>query len=173
MRFSEAIWLGAMVHPQARNIFFDHNGNNEITATCAVGAAIIAVTDSADHLPDRLDERITSVLAANWPWILRQGTVCPACLGKTSTRVTSLAGNYQAEVLSIVIHLNDEHRKTRAEIASWITTIEPHEENVPTRHRPRPARGRTGNEAGSALPAEPLEKAVGTFFEIPNGCLNP
>jgi len=103
MRLSEAIRLGAMLHPQRFGSYATYRDERgrfcssnapiaTIAATCALGAASAAglTTDDAIDSP-----RFT----------------CPAC-------------NWHTQRLALVIHLNDRHRWTRERIADWVESVE-------------------------------------------------
>lgn len=100
MKLSEAIRLGAMLHPQAFGAMQFLNANHEIIGTCAMGAAM-----RAGYRPDVGAIRIVS---------------CPvhrhaSCL-------------IDSNLYAMVTHLNDWHRWTREAIAGWVETIEAAEE---------------------------------------------
>jgi hypothetical protein len=99
MRLSEAIRLGAMLHPQ----FFGHarliGTAGEILATCAVGAA-----QEAGFIVHVADDGVRVTCPTPKPhW--------PHC-------------REPQRVLAMVTHLNDIHRWTRERIADWLETIE-------------------------------------------------
>lgn len=96
MRLSEAIRLGSMLGPQAFHQYETDDG-----ATCALGAASVAVGNGAAYLGFFLEHEK----------LLGGKATCPAC------RVDSL-------VVSVIVHLNDEHRWTREAIADWVETVE-------------------------------------------------
>lgn len=103
MKLSEAIRLGAMLHPQcfgSMNRWRDGGdlpsavGDDEVIATCALGAA------EAAGYPDTFS-------------VSSSDMVCPECPQWTNG------------LEQVVAHLNDRHRWTRERIADWVATVEP------------------------------------------------
>ncbi len=94
MRLSEAIRLGAMLHPQhfgsAR--LYDVDADMAIIGTCAIGAAEEA--GYSFWVPDET---------------LNANARCPQCdcWSRDTTR-------------ALIPHLNDDHRWTREAIADWV-----------------------------------------------------
>jgi hypothetical protein len=103
MRLSEAIRLGAMLHPQTFGAMCVAKLSGEIVSTCALGAA-----RSAGLTKSELD-RLMGVQS----WY-----PCPASVGHCNSR----------RLTTIVVHLNDDHRWTREQIADWVATVEPADE---------------------------------------------
>lgn len=102
MRLSEAIRLGAMLHPQ------EFGAYKSDTGTCALGAAIEAAIGRV-----RISPSPYFLLLERWPWINGELlVVCPAMC-----QIDMLVG-------SMIIHLNDDHRWPREQIADWVATIE-------------------------------------------------
>lgn len=97
MRLSEAIRLGAMMRPQVFGEYYVDGGS------CAMGAACEAAGVSGQQI-QRYEMQ--------WPDIINAS--CPACTGH---RIWA----------STIVHLNDDHRWTREQIADWVQTIEPTE----------------------------------------------
>ena len=112
MRLSEAIRLGAMLHPQCFGALYEYRpGPADVTAneklprrvwrtrgvmkSCALGAALMA----------GYSETFENEYA---PVIKR---CCPACRAPDCLTQT-------------ISHLNDRHRWTREAIADWVQTIE-------------------------------------------------
>jgi hypothetical protein len=97
MRLSEAIRLGAMLHPQAFGWYQREGG------TCAMGAAM----DAGGF--------------QRWPIVEVSPATCPACAcvlhGNGICHATG----------AIIVHLNDGHRWTREQIADWVQTVEERE----------------------------------------------
>ena len=95
MLLSEAIRLGAMLGPQC----FDEFHNEQTDATCALGAAFLALgTEGSFFGPE---------------WCL--GNIpadCPQCRHKLKNSV------------QVITHLNDYHRWSRSAIADWVETLE-------------------------------------------------
>ena len=97
MRLSEAISLGAMLHPQAFEMLRSPDGQ-----TCALGAALDAVGGPQSSYLD---------LYCHWPDMLHLVVTHPV-LGVRTFLEDAIAG------------LNDRHRWTREAIADWVETIE-------------------------------------------------
>jgi len=104
MRLSEAIRLGATMRPQAFRTLLTDDG------ACALGAALLAVGA-------RPEEAVRSALD-RWPWASTVNADCPRC---TRSRT----------VFRVITHLNDRHRWTREQIATWVAGIEPTDWGVP------------------------------------------
>lgn len=107
MRLSEAIRLGAMLRPQGFGRGFDGSG------TCAWGAAF----EAAGYIPK--NELFDSTWMPRWGQhafhaIFDVRRQCPQCSRKYDTEM--------------VVHLNDEHRWTREQIADWIEILEREQE---------------------------------------------
>ena len=105
MKLSEAIRLGAMMRPQAFHHLLTGGGS------CAVGAALEANGIPYDEsyviqLPHDLD--------VAWCAILLERHACPVDNRAESVRVGDL-----------IVHLNDDHRWTREQIAEWLSTAMP------------------------------------------------
>lgn len=109
MRLSEAIKLGAMLHPQG------FGGMHVNDGTCALGAA----EDAGFNVNALVDETINCAHRG-------QHTACPECAHPC------------CGVGGVVVHLNDCHRLTREAIADWVATIEPPDAIEPAR-QPAPA----------------------------------
>jgi hypothetical protein len=103
MRLSEAIRLGAMLGPQTRGP----------RGLCALNSALAAVGKSVDEIGG-----LSCTTAAKfWPWANKTRATCPAC------------GESGDADWIIAMHLNDDHRWTREQIADWVATVEPREES--------------------------------------------
>lgn len=112
MKLSEAIRLGAMLKPQTfgrisgpvdgPRLPGDVLGLRFALGTCALGAAY-----DAGWLRQREDVGVHDA-----------PMYCPAC-GQWS-----YADEVDALVNHIVMHLNDEHRWTREQIADWVESVE-------------------------------------------------
>ncbi len=102
MRLSEAIRLGAMNKPQGFGWYDDG------AATCAMGAAMEAVGCSKQPL----------ITKRMWPVLVQSPASCPACdlVLHGSDRLFAVG--------AIVVHLNDEHRWKREQIADWVESLE-------------------------------------------------
>lgn len=111
MKLSEAISMGAMLGPQSFSAW--QLGD----ATCAIGAAMAAV-----GIEDGLSRDVMRV----WPWIFdeeRASRVCPVAECAKSNRMAESVGH-------VIMHLNDNHRLTREQIADWVASVEPQEEQA-------------------------------------------
>jgi hypothetical protein len=105
MKLSEAIRLGAMLHPQCYGMSMRFaTGSDRVIATCALGAAE----------------------AAGYSWGLegnRQMVRCP------------LDAAVSMSLSAMIAHLNDVHLWTREAIADWVETVEPAEPAPAERRR--------------------------------------
>lgn len=112
MRLSEAIILGASLHPQDFNVLGKIDHDNVLLSTCALGAAMEAISLS---VVDALVFGIAPLVDV-YPWLRLFGT-CPqpSC-------------QHSNHFYSIIAHLNDIHKWTREQIAEWVSTVEPKEE---------------------------------------------
>lgn len=115
MRLSEAMRLGAMLHPQCFGALTDFRG------TCALGAAVAAANcpvvgraagTESTRSGDRSDLAVQ--VPNEWGAVLAAVCDCPDC-------GSSRSGH------RLIAHLNDDHRWTREQIADWVETIERHE----------------------------------------------
>lgn len=102
MRLSEAIRLGAMLRPQGI-------GTLNSSGSCALGAAGEAI---GAKCPQAMCG-ILPLLVARWPRLMSQMVTLPC------------ACRFDFPFGSAVLHLNDNHRWTREQIADWVETIEP------------------------------------------------
>jgi hypothetical protein len=98
MRLSEAILLGAMMRPQAFRALFTDDG------ACALGGALLAVGATG--------EPALRSVRNQWPWAFAVSANCPDCARS-------------CPVFGVITHLNDNHRWTREQIATWVAGIEP------------------------------------------------
>ena len=108
MRFSEAVRLGALMHPQSFGGMRDSKGG-----TCALGSALDAIgalTSKAGG-PGAMDDFIR--IMTIWPALGKRAAVpCPAGC--------SLSKHFEANrTTAMVWHLNDRHSWTREAIADW------------------------------------------------------
>ena len=102
MKLSEAIRLGSLLREQHFGAPYSPDGKG----SCALGAAADAIG-------------MTSIGASGcWPFLVEQDAVCPYCNDRNSTAFV------------IATHLNDTHRWTRQQIADWVASIEPSEEQA-------------------------------------------
>jgi len=108
MKLSKAIRAGAKLRPQGFNAFFV-NFDNKGLCSCALGAAIEAVTFCEDHT----DDSCLEVIDKNWPKIIpNERTLCPAF-------EWCLKGKGKPNKIQMISHLNDDHNWTREKIADW------------------------------------------------------
>ncbi len=123
MKFHEAIRLGATMTKQAHGMVMDTVPlTGEITATCAIGAAIHALdlhkTNVIPPSGSSSDGRITTMAVRMpnefMPFLSKQH-ICPvpSCL-----MLPEPGGR-------MIAHLNDGHRWTREQIADWVETADP------------------------------------------------
>jgi hypothetical protein len=110
LTLSDAIRLGAMLHPQCFGVMAQQSDGVTL-ATCAMAAAKRAGYDIAREL------------SAGSPNLLRFPSrpgdmLCPQCLVLAGSR------------LAVVVHLNDDHRWTREAIADWVELIERRESST-------------------------------------------
>jgi hypothetical protein len=98
MRLSEAIRLGAMLHPQAfQSLRVIDMDTGAVVRTCALGAAEQAGYNIERESAEESLQR------------------CPACPPVP----------FFWSVNMVIAHLNDDHRWTRERIADWVETLEP------------------------------------------------
>lgn len=112
MKLSEAIRLGSMMRPQATGDLLVDGGS------CAWGAAYDSIAKLeylADiNTPFRECDNIDR--ENGWIWV-KKLSECPACCGA------------RIPFSFIISHLNDMHRWTREDIAAWVETVEPQEQD--------------------------------------------
>ena len=95
MRLSEAIRLGAMLHPQSFKNFREISRPFQVISTCALGAA----SEAGYSLPQT--------------WVRRGTTTCPVC-----------AVHKEVHIFNTIVHLNDVHKWSREKIADWVSLVE-------------------------------------------------
>lgn len=112
MRLSEAIRLGAMIHPQGFGSRYERDAfSNRIIASCAMGAAYVAV--GRTHCP------------ANWmPYYEIYLGRCP---GDECSKIWMRGDCF---LIGLVTHLNDVHRWTRERIADFVALHESQEPQI-------------------------------------------
>lgn len=103
MKFPDAVRLGSMLHEQCHGELFAYDGNGNLFASCAVGAALEAIGQTRNA-------------CLYWPELM-EPSHCPAC-------------NEPAYINNVITHLNDSHLWTREAIADWLDTILYKEEKV-------------------------------------------
>lgn len=109
MKLSEAILMNGMVKPQG----FGSDSIGSLEAPCALGGALQSVGQQA---PSASSLRNMSLVGDFWPWA-RKLQSHPL----TGERMPSH---------SVIWRLNDEFLWTRAQIAAWVASVEPQEEQA-------------------------------------------
>lgn len=112
MKFSMAIRLGAMLRPQGFGDLWTakvSEAQPTVIESCALGAAFDALGCGCDD-PWRGNPPIAIAV-----WLLQPAT-CPLC--------PNLPGQRQG----LIVHLNDNHRWTREQIADWVQEQEQKDE---------------------------------------------
>ena len=100
MKLYEAIRLGSMLHPQGFGVGRRYVGG-VVTKTCALGAAMEALGNT------------------------EYNNLCKDLMSKKSMPCPIHSYNeFEYNICSIVVHLNDHHRWTRPQIADWLEPIE-------------------------------------------------
>jgi len=108
MKLSEAIRMNGMMKPQG----FGDYSIGSIEAPCAIGGALQSV-----GLQDCLQIGMNYMIVTDvWPW-LKLPVSCPV--------TDCYCGGIQVQAISLIYHLNDQHRWTRAQIADWVELHEP------------------------------------------------
>lgn len=111
MRLSQAIRAGAKLSGQVFGKFVDcHGVSNEVTNTCALGAAAHALGffDSPQNAYNKICDYFTEIRTTS-------DVICP-CRCPESRQ--------WCRTFDIVEHLNDEHQWSREAISEWVGTIE-------------------------------------------------
>lgn len=111
MKLSDAIRLGSMIRPQGFDKYWPDG-----KTSCALGAAFEA-GGLRGHIEKAYNGDVTGLLPPIWATFLEAGQQCPLCSW----------GNQTIPTLSVITHLNDDHKWTRERIADWVATIEPSE----------------------------------------------
>ena len=116
---SDAIRLGATIHPQIRDNLFDWELGWEetaertrtfrVTGTCALGAAAVAIGKAPESLTEFRDSDPYQDLTERFPEPHADMRDCPE-KGCQLHHTTTL----------LVTHLNDDHQWTRERIADWL-----------------------------------------------------
>jgi hypothetical protein len=135
MTLWEAMRLGAMTGRQLIGNYFDGNGGS-----CAIGSIVIAIGGRAEA---GLTSEELFVLWDEAGWPKDAAVLCPACqksvvdflfmtaaLKELHKKDASAIPNPLA---CVIVHLNDDHRWTREQIANWLerTYGQPAEEQEP------------------------------------------
>jgi hypothetical protein len=114
MQLSEAIEKGAQLRPQAFGAYFTGSTRTD-ACSCAIGAAYEATFKDMPLAHDGVVNDFER-LAAHYPLLYDDNKIyCPECAG---------AEVKQDNLCNILIHLNDDHRWTREEIAGYVRGFE-------------------------------------------------
>jgi hypothetical protein len=120
MRFSDAIRLGAMLRKQAYRSFLNEHGDG----TCAIGAALEAVKGK---------RWLRSVIKSDKSSREIVAETFPEALPIVANPVNPSGAPSQLYV--IVAYLNDTEKWTREQIADWVDTVIPRDnEEVEVQH---------------------------------------
>lgn len=111
MKLSEAIRMNGMMVPQG----FGGHSMGSVMEPCALGGALQSI--GKQHA-NKMDDNYCEV-RQTWPWASRLYVDCPSECGRGTNAV-----------MSCIYHLNDRHRWTRQQIADWVASIEPQEEQA-------------------------------------------
>lgn len=115
---SDAIRLGATIHPQIFSSLFGYEmmGHNietcglRITGTCALGATVVAMNKAPETMREMVLNDYYDEIQERWPQMVTMYTKCPACSQRQSC-------------ISLITHLNDKHKWSREKIADWLEGI--------------------------------------------------
>lgn len=88
-KLSDAIRLGATFRPQCRECYFHHDGN-QVTSSCAIGAAIEALTGETEVSSGLIEEVIEERFGVD------------------------------TDIEHEIVTMNDKHGMTREAIADWL-----------------------------------------------------
>jgi hypothetical protein len=109
MKLSEAIRLNGMTKPQG----VGGASLSSLSAPCAIGGALQSI---GRQLTDGFVQDNYSRFKKAWSWTKRDGR-CPAC-------------SSPQPIFAVIYHLNDIHRWNREQIAAWVETVEPQDEQA-------------------------------------------
>lgn len=110
IKLSDAIRLGAMLHPQGFERLFDRSVlDGRVLSSCALGAALEAIGHSETPT---LDENM-EIRQFPTTWTMLPVSECPAC-----------DNMFAGTILNALTHINDVHRWTREDMARWVATVE-------------------------------------------------
>lgn len=114
MKLSEAIEKGAQLRPQAFGAYYTGTSRAD-ACSCAIGAAYEATFPACPLAHDAVVLGFEG-LVATYPLLGDDDKIfCPECAG---------AEVKQDNLCNILIHLNDDHRWTREEIATYVRRFE-------------------------------------------------
>jgi hypothetical protein len=116
MKLSDAILLGSTMKTQGFGALLADD------KTCAMGAAYDAIGILDEVLEGRNFAERMAVIGPHFPAIASRSQIydCPVDLCPTC----------RCTIGAIATHINDLHRWTREQIAEWITTVEPQDEQA-------------------------------------------
>src|SRR4051812_25635936 len=115
MRLSEAIRLGSMLRPQAFGYFYSSG------KSCAWGAAFEAMglLDTSRSGNDCISKAALVSVRPLWRSISKVATDCPACGADWP-----VPRSHSRDAQGAIVHLNNDHRWTREQIADFIESLE-------------------------------------------------
>ena len=114
MQLSEAILAGAGLRPQAFGSYFTGTTRSD-ACSCVIGGIYEVSFPGAALSHDAVVNRCES-LCLLYPLIKSKELLyCPECAGETVKH---------DNLLNILIHLNDDHRWTREQIAEYVKGLE-------------------------------------------------
>lgn len=117
-RLSDAIRLGATIHPQIHGNLFgwdivtnldDHTRTFIVTGTCALGAAAVAIGKSPKSINEYQVGDPYHDLSIRFPKSYNAMRDCP-----------KVGCPLHSNVATLVTHLNDKHMWKREKIADWL-----------------------------------------------------
>lgn len=119
MYLFEAVRLGALILPQGFGI------NRSLNTACAMDGALLAVGDPAVRENTvALWERRKQLL----PFAYADAPACPVCADAVNTGehaiMLAVARKCRSVAGVVAIHLNDRHRWSREQIATWLEPLE-------------------------------------------------
>ena len=114
MKLSEAIIAGAKLRPQAFGHYFTGTTRTD-ACSCVVGCVYEATFEDAVLSHDALVNQIEQLCSRFDLLRGHEKMYCPECAGEECKHDC---------LLNILIHLNDDHRWTREQIAAWVAERE-------------------------------------------------
>lgn len=120
MKLSQAILKGCEQHPQHFGLlFFPSTATSKVEKTCVLGAAIIGLIGSVDDTSYDVRKDFYTLLEIEFP-DLTKSAVCPynPCT-KYPSAAFSIAPR-PTTLTQVIVHLNDDHRMSREDIATWL-----------------------------------------------------
>lgn len=114
VKLSEAIEAGAKLRPQAFGMYFTGSSRTD-ACSCAIGAAYEATFTGSPLAHDAVVKDMDK-LADIYPLLKSDEKVfCPECAG---------AEVKQENPCNMLIHLNDDHKLTREQVAAYVRGFE-------------------------------------------------